>query len=129
MTMPDETAAQHFFADLASKRHVALLEGTSGTLLVELTDGAAAPQRWFVRIKRGDVSVSDATSTPDCVLATDAATFEAIVAGRINAFAAMLRGLLEVDGQIHLLVALQAFFRPSAGAEDQPTAGYAGRRR
>jgi putative sterol carrier protein len=109
--------------------HVSLLEGMSGTVLVELIGHGAEPQRWYVHIRRGDVTVSHEGSAPDCILSTDAGTFEAIVAGEINAFAAMLRGLLEVEGQIHLLVALQAFFRPSGGAADQPTAGYAGRGR
>lgn len=125
--MSGETVVQGFFSDLATTGHVSLLEGMTGTLLVELSDGEAQAQHWFVRINRGNVAVSDETSTPDCVLATDAATFEAIVAGQMNAFSAMLRGLLEVDGEIHLLVALQAFFRPSSGAADQPAAGYAGR--
>ncbi len=127
--MPGESVVDHFFKDLATTRHVPLLEGTSGTLLVELGDGEVAPRHWFVRIRHGDVEVSDKTSAPDCVLATDVSTFEAIVAGRINAFAAVLRGLLEVEGEVHLLVALQALFKPSSGAADQPAAGYAGRRR
>ena len=127
--MSGETVAQRFFSDLATMGHVPLLEKTSGTLLVELSDGEAGPQHWFIRIRQGDVDVSQETSTPDCVLAADTSTFEAIVAGQMNAFAAMLRGLLEVDGEIHLLVVVQAFFRPSSGAADQPTAGYAGRRR
>jgi hypothetical protein len=127
--MPGETVVQQFFSDFGAMGHVPLLEGTTGTLLVALSDGEAGLQQWFIRISDGDVEVSDETSAPDCVLATDTSTFEAIVAGRMNAFAAMLRGLLEVDGKIHLLVALQAFFRPSSGATDQPAAGYAGRRR
>lgn len=126
--MAGETVAQRFFSDLATMGHVPLLEKTTGTLLVELSDGEAGPQHWFIRIRHGDVEVSQETPTPDCVLATDASTFEAIVGGQMNAFAAMLRGLLEVEGEIHLLVVLQAFFRPSSGATDPRTAGYAGRR-
>ena len=128
--MPETSPVDRFFSDLARGGHVPLLERTSGTLLIELADGRdEESRRWFVRITRGDVTVSHQSSLPDCVLSTDVPTFEAIISGDINAFAAMLRGLLEVDGQIHLLVALQALFRPSSGATDQPTAGYARERR
>ena len=106
-----------------------LLEGRSGTVLVELKNGEKAEaKRWYVTIHRGDVSVSRSGSKPDCVLRTDSKTFEAIVTGKLNAMPALLRGLVEMEGRVDLMVALQTLFRPSAGAADQRTAGYAGRR-
>lgn len=128
--MADETNLDSFFSELGHKGHVRLLEGQKGLLLVEVTDGGEGrPRQWFVTIDRGDVGVSDRGTKPDCKLSTDAATFQAVLSGKMNAFAAMLRGLLDVQGEIHLLVALQALFRPSAGAAEQRTAGYAGRGR
>jgi putative sterol carrier protein len=128
--MPNASPAERFFTELAGRGHARLLEGTSGTLLVELGEGEKAPtERWFVTIKRGDVSVSREGPEADCVLWTSPATFEAILDGRLNAFSAMLRGLLEAEGRIHLLVALQALFRPSVGADEQRPAGFTGGRR
>lgn len=117
-----------FFRELGKRGHVSLLEKASGTLLVELKDGDRT-SRWYVAIKRGDVAVSRRGSAADCVVRTEASTFETILAGQLNAAAAVLRGLLEVEGKVNLLVALQALFKPSAGAADQPTAGYARRPR
>ena len=116
-----------FFAELGEKRHVRLLEGASGTVLIEITDGETV-ERWYVTIKRGDVSVSSKGSEPDCVIRADEAIFEAILTGETNAIPALLRGRLEVEGRVSLLVALQSLFMPSAGAAEQPVAGYAGRR-
>jgi putative sterol carrier protein len=122
--MPDKIAS--FFEELGEKRNVRLLEGASGTLLAEITDGKDV-ERWYVTIKRGDVSVSRKGSAPDCIIRADRDTFEAILTGRMNALPAVLRGKLEVEGRVSLLLALQSVFRPSAGAVDQPVAGYAGR--
>jgi putative sterol carrier protein len=121
--------ADLFFKGVGKERHVQLLEGRSGTVLVELKNGAAAdPKRWYVTIHRGDVNVSHSGSKPDCVLRTDGKTFDAIVAGKLNAMPALLRGLVAMEGRVDLMVALQALFRPSAGATDLRAAGYAGRR-
>jgi len=115
-----------FFAELGEQGHVQLLEGTSGTILVEIKDGKRT-ERWYMAIRRGDVEVSHAGSAPDCVVRTDASTFDAILAGKVNALPALLRGLLEVDGNVRLLAALQALFRPSIGAAGEQVAGYARR--
>ena len=115
-----------FFKELGEKRHVRLLEGASGTVLVEIT-AEKNVDRWYVAIKRGDVSVSRKGTAADCVIRTDRATFEGILTGQINTVAAVLRGIVEVEGKVALLTALQALFTPSTGAADQPVAGYAGR--
>ncbi len=121
--------ADLFFEGIGKGRHIELLEGRSGTVLVELKDGEKAEaKRWYITIHRGDVSVSRSGSKPDCVLRIDSKTFEAMVAGKLNAMPALLRGLATVDGKVELMVALQTLFRPSAGASDLRTAGYAGRR-
>ena len=109
-------------------RHLDLLEGRSGTVLIELKDGKKAEaKRWYVDIHRGDVSVSRSGSKPDCVLTTDGKTFKAIVTGKLNAMPALLRGLVTVEGRVELMVALQTLFLPSEGAGDLPVAGYAER--
>jgi len=118
---------ERFFEQVGKQGHVRLLEHASGTILVDLKDGGPA-ERWYVTIRRGEVSVSHKGATPDCTIRTDAATFDAIIAGKMSAMPAMLRGLVEVEGNISLLVALQALFEPSEGAVKEPAAGYARRR-
>ena len=115
-----------FFAQLGEETHVRLLEGISGTILAEIKD-AKRTERWYVTIHRGDVAVSHSGSAPDCVIRTDGATFDAILTGKVNAMPALLRGLVEVEGKVALLLALQALFRPSVGAAGEQVAGYARR--
>ncbi len=121
-----DTSAERFFEELGTAK-VRLLQNTSGTVLVEIRGGARA-ERWYLTIHRGEVSVARSGRDPDCVIRTDKETFESILSGRLNAMAALLRGLLEVEGKVSLLAALQALFRPSAGASEQREAMHVGRR-
>jgi len=118
--------AARFFTDLEEQRHLSLLEGSKGTLLVELHD-AKKTERWYVVIKRGDITVAKKGGAADCTLRTDRETFRAIVDGQMNAMAAVLRGRVEIEGKVSLLAALQSLFKPSSGAGEQRTAGYARR--
>ena len=121
---------EEFTAQLGYRGHVALLESTSGTVLVELDDDGRR-ERWYVTVKRGDVSLSKSlpkgASAPDCTLRTTTATFKAIRTGQLNLLAAILRGLLDIKGKVALMVALQGLFDPSVGAAGDQVAGYARR--
>jgi putative sterol carrier protein len=119
-----------FIAQLGKQTHVRLLERTSGTVLVELDDDGHT-ERWYVNVKRGDVSLAKSlpkgASAPDCTLRTKASTFKAIRTGQLNLMAAVLRDLLSIEGNVPLVVALQGLFNPSAGAAGETVAGYARR--
>ena len=117
---------KRFFEALAKKKSEPLLRTVSGTLRCDLEDGERT-EHWYVTIKKGDVTVSHKRADADCVVSTDLATFEAILGGEMNAMAAVLRGLVSVEGRVRLLVALQALFTPSAGAATEQVAGYARR--
>jgi putative sterol carrier protein len=114
------------FFDALGKRQQPLLRTTSGTIRCDLEDGERT-EHWYVTIKKGEVTVSHKRADADCVLSAHLATFEAILAGEMNAMAALLRGLLSVEGRVRLLVALQALFAPSSGAPTEQVAGYARR--
>jgi putative sterol carrier protein len=119
-----------FFEGFREPRHVPLLKGTSGTLMLEIKSGVKKEtERWYVTIHKGEVQSSPEGSHPDAIVRTDRDTLDALVAGKMTAAPAMLRGLLEVEGKVQLLVAVQALFLPSAGAADQRVAGYARRRK
>jgi putative sterol carrier protein len=121
---------EEFTAQLGLRGHVRLLERTSGTVLCELDDDGRT-ERWYVNVKRGDVSLAKSlpkgASAPDCTLRTTAATFKAIRTGQLNLMAAILRGLLSIEGKVALAVALQGLFDPSIGAAGDTVAGYARR--
>jgi hypothetical protein len=127
--MTDEL--EEFTEQLGDRGHLSLLERRSGTVLVEL-EGGGRSERWYVNVKRGDLSLSksltEGSSGPDCVLRTKASTFQAIRTGQLNLMPALLRSLISIEGDISLVVALQGLFRPSVGAAGEAVAGYAGRR-
>jgi putative sterol carrier protein len=98
-----------FFEDLGRQDHVPALERLTGKLRVELSDGDET-DRWLVTIDRGDVAVAHRGGKADCVIQTDREVFEGLATGRVNAVAAMLRGLVGVEGDMNLLVLFQRGF-------------------
>ena len=68
---------------------------------------ASRPERWFVAVKRGDVTVSRRNAQADCTVRADSEVFDAIMSGRSNAFAATLRGAAVIDGDVSLLATFQ----------------------
>jgi len=83
---------------------------------------------WYLTITRGKLAVSHEGGKADCVITGDLATFDAILSGKANAMAALLRGALVVQDKVVLLTALQGLFLGSPGSEKLPAAGYAERR-
>jgi putative sterol carrier protein len=102
-------ATTEFFEKLHARGHEPLLERATGTLRIELSNGKRR-LRWLVRIKKGDVTVSHGNTRADCVVRVDAGVFDQIVTGNENASAALLRGLLSVEGDPQLLVLFQRLF-------------------
>ena len=114
-----------FFKRLA-EQHQPLLERMSGSVRFDIADGERT-EHWFLQIHKGDVDVSHKDSEADCVMIADIDTFDAILTGKMNAMAAVLRGALQIEGKAILLAALQRLFPGSSDAAPQPAAGYARR--
>jgi putative sterol carrier protein len=102
--MPDATA--EFFDTLRSRSPEPLLGNTRGSLRVELSSGSRS-ERWLVSIDAGNLSVSRKGGKADCTVRARQAVFDRIAAGELNAFAAMLRGEVEAEGDPLLLVRFQ----------------------
>ena len=103
--MTDATA--EFFEGLGERSPEPLLGNTRGTLRFDLSHGSRE-ERWLVSIDRGRVSVSQkGGKTADCIVRVRQEVFDRIVIGQLNAFAAVLRGLLDVEGDPRLLVRFQ----------------------
>ncbi len=117
---------EHFFAELSERGRVPALEPFSGSVLFELRDGEHT-ERYFLTITRGEMSVAREGVNSDCILRTDVGCFDAIAAGELNAVQAVLRGLVDIEGQGILLAALRRLFPAGRAASGEP-AGYARRR-
>jgi putative sterol carrier protein len=118
-------ATKRFFEALAERKNVPAIRALSGTLRFDLKDGERI-QHWYVTVRKGQISVSHSAEKADCVFTADVRTFEAMLAGKMNPFAAVLRGVCTIEGRVRMVVALQSLFAPSEGAPTQ-AAGYAGR--
>jgi putative sterol carrier protein len=120
-------AIAEFFGALDSRGHEPILEKTSGTLRFDVKNGKRI-ERWSVSVNRGDVAVSRRNTAADCVVRLDRPILEAIVSGRSNATAAMLRGIVSVEGDLELIVLFQRLFsRPQNLGDEPPAAGDARR--
>jgi len=95
-----------FFAILAAPGRISTFEGESATVRFDAGDGSDS-EHWHVRIADGEVSVSRACAPADAVVRMQRRHLEAMVTGRLNAQAAILRGLLTCEGSVAALVMFQ----------------------
>jgi hypothetical protein len=123
--MSDQT--DDFFARLEGTDQRGHFMGQSGSLRFDIRDGGKL-RHWRVRSDKGRLGVDRGAGEADCELSVDVATIDAIVAGRQNAMAALLRGSLQVHGRTALLVSFQKLFPGPPEAVKRQVAGYARRR-
>ena len=102
--MADATTT--FFERLAVRGHEPLVEKATGTFRFEVVDGKRV-ERWFVSIAKGDIAVSKKGGSADVVIRADRSLFNKLARGTENAFAAMLRGAVLVEGRPQLVVQFQ----------------------
>ena len=103
-------ATTEFFQELGARGHEPLLEKATGTVRFDLSDGK----------RTGTLGGNDQEGRRHSVakersgrlrlpLPTEASSIE-IVKGEVNAMAALLRGVIDADGDPELLVLFQRFF-------------------
>ena len=115
--MVDRTA--EFFEQVHRRGHEPVLAGTSGRILFEVTSEGLT-KHWLVTVDRGALSVSQADGAADCSVRANRDCLEDVVTGRQNAFAAVLRGILVLEGDLGLLAQFQHLF--PAGVRRPPVA-------
>jgi putative sterol carrier protein len=103
------TASATFFEDLAKSDSVPLLQRVRGTVRFDLVDDGGI-EIWHVAIDKGDVKVSRKKTAADAVVNADRSLLDDMVLGRVNATAAVLRGLLSVEGNLGLVMIFQRLF-------------------
>jgi putative sterol carrier protein len=99
-----------FFHAIAARGSEPALAAVSGTLRFDLADGNARTERWSVAMRKGQIDVSRRNTKADCVVRLPGGLFDEIVSGRANMMAALLRGAVDVEGDIGLLVLFQRLF-------------------
>jgi hypothetical protein len=100
VAVPD--AIDQFFTSLAEPGRISTLEGESAALRFD-----AGEMHWRVQITDGTVAVSKDDGPADAVVKIARPRLEAIVTGRLNAQAALLRGLLTCEGSMAALIMFQ----------------------
>lgn len=97
---------EQFFAILAEPGRISTFDGESASLRFDVGGGAGA-ERWHVQVADGDVTIARSGEPADAVVRLERPHLEAIVTGRLNATAAILRGLLTCEGSMAALVMFQ----------------------
>jgi putative sterol carrier protein len=114
MTGPTE----EFFNELNHRGYEPLVARVHGTMRFEVThNGKTDVHR--LTIDGGHVTVSRDPGRADCVIRSDRAVFDAIVSGRMNAMAALLRGALAAEGDPEMLVIFQRLMAPAANSSQR----------
>src|SRR5690348_7194595 len=108
------TVVEEFFQSLGGR--APLLRQMSGVIRFDVGDGAGRT-RWLVVVERGHVSVSRRNRAADCVIRTDEQTLARILTREDNPMAAYLRGALEAEGDMELLLLFQRMFTVADDAE------------
>jgi putative sterol carrier protein len=103
-----------FFQELDQRDGDPVLTKTSGRVRFDLVDGSRT-DRWTVTIDKGHVSVAHRGGAADCTVRADRAWFTRLSRGEENAIAAVLRGAVELTGDVELLFAIERLFPGSPG--------------
>jgi putative sterol carrier protein len=101
---PAIARVQALFQLLGKEEPNPVLRDVQGTLEFDLTDVG----QWQMKIDHGAVSVTEGTREhPDCVLVTDPEEFVRIVRGDDNIVAALLRGAIELSGNLNVAMSFR----------------------
>ncbi len=111
-----------FFEELGARGSEPLLHRASGTLRFDLEHGKKR-EHWLVTVDKGAVAVSRRNVKADCIVRMDRALFADIVRGRANAIAALLRGVVGVEGDLELLMLFQRLFPGPASTHGDAAEG------
>ena len=106
----DGETISRFFSGLAEAGHLATFDRQSATLRFDILDGDQV-ERWHVVVNDGDVAVTrqnkPGDKRADATVRMARPHFAAMVTGRLNAMAAILRGLLTCEGSMAAAMTFQ----------------------
>jgi putative sterol carrier protein len=104
---PDPTTG--FFERLRKRAYEPVLGHLAGTLRFDVVD-ATQITHWYVTVHDGNVAISRKQARADTVIRADKHVLDGICSGRENAMACMLRGVLQIDGDLVLAARFERLF-------------------
>jgi putative sterol carrier protein len=104
--VPTRDATAEFFGELGRRGREPFLAKATGILRFDVSTGPRI-EHWLVSVEQGEVAVSREHADADCVVAGDRSVFDAVVSGKANPMAALLRGALTVAGRAELFILFQ----------------------
>jgi putative sterol carrier protein len=105
-------AVERFFEGIPARGHE-VLEATTGTMRFDLEDGSRV-EHWHVAVRRGEIKVTRRNLKADTTVRMDRTLFLGLIAGRVNAMTALLRGTIAAEGRVSLLLRFLRVVRASA---------------
>jgi SCP-2 sterol transfer family len=108
-------ATREFVDGLCAGGPHPVLARTRAVIRIEVADGPPGGG-WTLVVADGRIRESDDAEDADCVIRADAATLEGLATGRVNATAAILRGVLHADGAPEVLAAIQGLMPGPPGS-------------
>ena len=108
-------ATREFVDGLCAGGPHPVLARTRAVIRIEVADGPPGGG-WTLVVADGRIRESDDVEDADCVIRADAATLEGLATGRVNATAAILRGVLHADGAPEVLAAIQGLMPGPPGS-------------
>jgi hypothetical protein len=99
--------AEEFLVGLSERGYEPLLAKTSGRPAIELIEGTRTT-RWVVTLDNGTVTLARGDRAADATVRLDRSLFERMVEGHANATTAVLRGEVQFDGGLDLLISCGA---------------------
>lgn len=115
--------------DGLGERHEPSLANASGTVRFDVVDGDRT-ERWLLTVTQGSLAVSRRNARADVTLRAPRRLFEQLVRGKANATASFLRGALQIEGDVELIVLVQRLLpRPRDARSKGRAAGWAARQR
>jgi hypothetical protein len=95
-------AASAFFEDVEARGPSPSLRNITGTIRVDVLDGNETTH-WYLTFTKGNLKVSHKSGRADAHIRADKKLFDGMVRGTVNTMAALLRGAIELDGNMMLL--------------------------
>ena len=100
------TETERILGEFARRGREPSLASRSGTVRIELAHGGKT-RSWRVTLAKGEIAVARGAGKADTVIRADPDVFDQIAEGRVNAMAALLRGLVTVEGDAGLALSLE----------------------
>jgi putative sterol carrier protein len=104
-----------FLTGLAEAGPSPLLARTTGTIRCDLANSGDT-EYFYVAIDKGAITVSHAKRDADAIVRADRGLFDGVTSGQVNVMAALLRGVIDVEGDLNLLMRFQKLFPGPQGA-------------